>query len=160
MPVGSAVPAFKVGAVDITSIDTAKKHETGTKVICNDGTERTYFLASGAIAQFDAVTLSGATPAFGKVKSTDAVAQPVFGVNPLTGVADTNFFWAISGGPVVVKAATVVALSSLITDGTSGRLDDIAGTAANALAAGSGKGVWSITADGTPAAGQCRAILS
>ena len=57
-------------------------------------------------------------------------------------------------------AATVVALAPLVTTATSGTLDDTAASAGNALAAASGVGVWSLTADGTPSAGLATVALT
>lgn len=147
----------KMLGIDTARVDTVQLCELGAEVDFADGTRRKYLKASGAIAQFDALTYIGTQS---NVKTTDAVNQSIAGVCPVAGVATTNFFWAIIGGPCVVKAATVVALTQLVSTATAGTLDDTAASAANALGAAGGKGVTAITADGTPAAGQCRAALS
>lgn len=148
----------KLLGIRFVQVDTVQKHALGIEIDCDDGTRRRYAKASGSVAQFDALTVLTTTQ--NNVITTSAASQPVVGVCPVSGVATTNFFWAIVKGPAVVKAATVVALASLVTTATAGTLDDTAASAANALASSSGLGVWSVTADGTPAAGQARVFLS
>lgn len=147
----------KLLGIRFDQVDTAQVGALGVEIDCDDGTRRKYIKASGTIAQFDALTFTGTQHNW---KSTDAVNQGVAGICPVAGVATTNFFWAIVGGPAVVKAATVVALTQLVSTATSGTLDDTVAAAANALGAAGGKGVTAITADGTPTAGQARVYLS
>lgn len=148
----------KLLGIRFDQVDTVQQGALGIEIDCDDGTRRKYIKASGTIAQFDALTPIATTQH--QWASTTAANQGVTGVCPVSGVATTNFFWAIVRGPVVVKAATVVALTQLVSTGTSGTLDDTAASAANALGSSGGCGVTAITADGTPAAGQCRAYLS
>lgn len=156
--VAQITPSIKVLGIDLSAVDTVQKHELGLEVKCNDGTTRRYVKATTTIAQFDAVTQTAVNNV---VASTTAVVQPVVGINVLSGVsgAASFFFLVVRALTVVVKAATVVALAPLVSTATSGTLDDTAASAGNALAAACGAGVWSLTADGTPAAGQATVSL-
>lgn len=138
-------------------VDTVQQGALGIEIDCDDGTRRKYFKASGAIALNDALV---AIATVHNVKSSDAVNLGVMGVCPVSGVATGNFFWAVVGGPTVVKAATVVALTQIVTTATSGTLDDTAAAVGNALGAASGRGTIALTADGTPSAGLCRVLLT
>lgn len=153
-----AGPSRKLLGVDFTKIDTAQSHEAGLKVIADNGIVYKYVKANGSIAQYDAVTYT-ATP--NEVISTSAVNTTLAGVNQLSGVLTTNWFWlAVEGAGLVVKAATVVAGTQLVPTATAGTLDDTAAAVGNALAQGSGVGVYAQTADGTPAAGQATVTLT
>lgn len=156
--VAQITPSIKVLGIDLSAVDTTQKHELGLEVNCNDGTRRRYVKATTTVAQFDACTQ---TIVNNVIASTTAASQPVVGINVLAGVSGAaSFFWLVVRAlTVVVKAATVAALAPLVSTGTSGTLDDTAASAANALAAASGAGVWSLTVDGTPAAGQATVSL-
>lgn len=148
----------KLFGVDFTRIDTAQAHEAGLRISGDNGITYKYVKASGTVAQYDAVTYTANS---NEVISTSAAAQAVAGVNQSASVATTNWFWlAVEGAGIVVKAATVVAGTQLVTVATSGTLDDTAASAANALACAAGVGVYAQTADGTPAAGQATVTLT
>lgn len=154
----------KMLGVRFDLVDTSQLHALGIEIDCDDGTKRKYVRAgSGSIAQFDALTndFGDASGGLFDYDSTTAASQPVHGTYPLAAApADNNFFWMIIRGTAVVKAATVVAGTQLVSTATRGTLDDTAASAANALAMAAGVGVAAITADGTPAAGQARVLLS
>lgn len=163
MPTPGPAVTQKLMGVDVNVVDTVRKHELGLTLDFADGTRRRYVKASGAIALNDALVmdtavLTAAVPYV--VKTSSAALQPIAGVCMVSGVADTNFFWAVVGGKANVKVAAAVAAGAhLATTATAGTLDDVAAAAADAQAAAAGIGT-TVLIDDSPSAGIALVLLS
>lgn len=145
-----AGPARKLLGVDFTLHGSSQLHELGLKVIGSDGREYTYVHAGAAIALGDCLKLDPAEGTW-EFQPTAAADEVIVGAWPneggRTAILDNEYFWALTGGDALVKAAaTVVAGAPAITIATAGTVDDTAATAANALAAGAGLGAVFLTA--------------
>lgn len=138
--------------IDIDRVDDAAQYAVGSRVIDSAGNTREYCRAGAVLALGDALKIDTAefTAATNDMTPTTASPDPVHGVAPAA-IADNGFFWMITAPAkfVAVKAATVVAGTTLVTTGTSGTLDDTAATAAIAQGAAGGVGVFALGADNT-----------
>lgn len=159
----------KILGVDVEIVKTlaeGPEHELGL-IVEADGTQYKYVQADSAVAQYDAVKIDSAAAGSGLTANVPFVVTPtaaadevIAGVAQVAIAAGSYAFVAIKGKAVVKVAAGLTAEELLVTTATAGTLDGTAAAVGNALAAGTGVGVQSYTAIGTPAAGQARVVLS
>lgn len=151
MPVATDFPINGVAGVDFSRVDSVQKHPLGWTLHSVGGTLRKYVRAGATVAQYDALTYD--SEGINDWQPTSGANQGVYGVCPVSGVADNYFFWAIIKGKANVKvAATITAGAHLASTATAGTLDDVAAAAADAQAAASGVGVIAFL-DDSPSAG-------
>lgn len=156
----------KVLGVDVDVVSSTPDHELGL-VVEADGVRYMYVQADDAVTQYNAVKIDAAAAGSGTAGNVPYLVTPTAAADEvLAGVAQVAFtagyygFVAIGGKVIVLVAAGLTALEPLGTTGTAGTLDGVVASAANALAAGSGVGAISVSAIGTPAAGQAYAMLN
>lgn len=155
--------------VDVGRVDTVQKHELGFRVQKSSGRWYRYVVAGATIALGDVLQPDTAEVDFpiSSVQPTSAVDQIAVGCWPnentdaitvRAAIADNAFFWMHEKGDALVKAAgTVVAGAPANSSATAGTVDDIAAAAGNALAAGSGVGMYFVT---TTTGGFARVMFS
>lgn len=137
-----------IGASEIGSVDTAKRHPLGTRARGNDPTygqgEFIYLKGVASTAAGNAVIYDNNA---GTTTRTVAGSRGPVAIALAATVANT-YGWYQIGGTAVVTAGTVAAGGNVYVTATGGSLDD-------AVVAGDKiDGARFKTADGTPAAGQ------
>lgn len=136
-----AAPLNKGLGVDFTLVTSIQKHELGAELDGNDGRRYKYGRATAAIAVADCLVADPGTGAYHVKQSTAAADLVIAGCAHVAVTTAGDYFWYVIQGLVSMKAAaTVVVGAPIVTIATAGTVDDTAATAANALAAGSGKG--------------------
>lgn len=156
----------KILGVDIEITSSSAENELGLIVEAN-GAQYKYVQADDAVAQYDAVKIDPSAAGSGSSANNPFVVTPTANADEvIAGIAQVAIaagyygFILIKGLGVAKVAAGLAAEELLVTTGTAGTLDGTAAAVGNALAAGTGVGVQSYTAIGTPAAGQARVVLS
>jgi hypothetical protein len=105
-----------------TKRSTTAETELGSKQEDNIGNEYRYIKAGAAIAQYDAVRLSGSALGFDDVRPTSAINQVVIGA-ATAAFASGDYGYILTKGVATVKTVVSTAAGSqLVSNGTAGTL--------------------------------------